>query len=206
MNFIVGSDNFCSKPAMSLSSYYLNMKHYKSVEFLSIFRMSSLPAQMQSPHWRLSGEDSVWTVHWSINKSIQSYIKQLVSLLGFNTAQSWKSLLWSSCGKWNEQHIAGILVVSLTILAHHGLCLTLETMRLLKCSEISKINSVAITELLWWRLQSRSLWPMQSVHQGLQGSYFSIRYLFFQNLINQMYALGYRVNFIWNVILMNSMK
>jgi len=37
---------------------------------------------------------------------------------------------------------------------------------------------------------------MQSVHQGLQGSYFSIRYLFFQNLINQMYALGYRVNFI----------
>jgi len=35
-----------------------------------------------------------------------------------------------------------------------------------------------------------------AVHQGLQGSYFSIHYLFFQNPINQMYALSYRVNFI----------
>jgi len=45
-----------------------------------------------------------------------------------------------------------------------------------------------------------------AVHQNLQGSYFSIRYLFFQNLTNQMYARSYRVNFIWNAILMNSMK
>ena len=46
-----------------------------------------------------------------------------------------------------------------------------------------------------------------AVHQGLQGSYFSIHYLFFQNPINQMYALSYRVNFIWNAILTNnSMK
>jgi len=35
-----------------------------------------------------------------------------------------------------------------------------------------------------------------AVHQGLQGSYFLIRYLFFQNLKNQMYAISYRVNFI----------
>jgi len=35
-----------------------------------------------------------------------------------------------------------------------------------------------------------------AVHQGLQGSYLSIRYLFFQNPINQMHALSYRVNFI----------
>jgi len=44
------------------------------------------------------------------------------------------------------------------------------------------------------------------VHQVLQGSCFSIRYLFFQNAVNQMKALSYRVNFIWNAIRMNSMK
>jgi len=33
-------------------------------------------------------------------------------------------------------------------------------------------------------------------HQGLQGSYFSICYLFFQNPINQMCALSNHVNFI----------
>jgi len=33
------------------------------------------------------------------------------------------------------------------------------------------------------------------VHQGLQGCYFSIRYLL-QNPINQMYALSWCVNFI----------
>jgi len=103
-----------------------------------------------------------WTVHWNIYESIQSYIEQPVSLLGFNTAQSWKSLLWPGCGNWNGQYIAEILVVS-TILAHHGLYLTSETMRLLKCSEISKINSVTATELLWWRSQSRSLRPMWSI-------------------------------------------
>ena len=178
-----------------------NMKYYKSVEFCQFSECHALLHKRKAPLLK-----TYWTIHWNIYESVQSFIIQPVSLLGFNMAQSWKSLLWPGCGKWNGQHIAAILVVSLTILAHHGLCLTLETMQLLKCSEISKINSVAITELLWWRLQSRSLWPMQSVHQGLQGSYFSIRYLFFQNLINQMYALGYRVNFIWNVILMNSMK
>jgi len=35
-----------------------------------------------------------------------------------------------------------------------------------------------------------------AVHQGLQGRNFSICYLFFQNPVNQMYALSYRVNFI----------
>ena len=43
-------------------------------------------------------------------------------------------------------------------------------------------------------------------HQGLQRSYFSIRYLFFQNPINQIYALSYRVNVIWNAIPINSIK
>ena len=43
------------------------------------------------------------------------------------------------------------------------------------------------------------------VHQGLQGSYFSIHY-FFQNPINQMYVLSCCVNFIWNAIVMNNMK
>jgi len=37
---------------------------------------------------------------------------------------------------------------------------------------------------------------VNAVHQGLQESYFSIRYLFFQNPVNQMYAFSYRVNFI----------
>jgi len=44
-----------------------------------------------------------------------------------------------------------------------------------------------------------------AIHQGLQGSYFSIRYLFFQNPM-RWYTLSYRVNFILNAMLMNSMK
>ena len=103
------------------------------------------------------------TVHWNIYQSIQSYIKQPVSLLGFNTEQSWKSLLWPGCGKWNGQHNAAMLVASSTMLTQHGLCLTSETMRLLKYSEISKINSVTATNLEWRRWRSRSLWPMRSI-------------------------------------------
>jgi len=45
------------------------MKHYKSVEFLSNFRVSSPPAQTQrppqkrkAPYWKLSGDGSVPTV------------------------------------------------------------------------------------------------------------------------------------------------
>jgi len=35
------------------------MTHYKLIEFLSVFRMSSLPAQTQStPYWKLSGDGS----------------------------------------------------------------------------------------------------------------------------------------------------
>ena len=45
-----------------------------------------------------------------------------------------------------------------------------------------------------------------AVYQGLQGSYLSIRYLFFQNPVNQMYALTCCIKFIRNAILMNSMK
>ena len=41
------------------------------------------------------------------------------------------------------------------------------------------------------------------VHQGLQGSYFSIRYRF---SIRWTRLDTVRVNFIWNAILMNSMK
>jgi len=202
MNFIVGSDNFCSKPAMSLSSYYLNMKHYKSVEFLSIFRMSSLPAQMQSPHWRLSGEDSVWTVHWSINKSIQSYIKQPVSLLGFNTAQSWISSLWPGCGKWNGQRNAAILVVSST--TQHGLCLTSDTTRLFICSEMSKINSITATKLAWRRSRSRSLWSKRS-KRFARRLFFDLISLSKPSKSDVRAQLPW-VNFIWNEILMNSMK
>jgi len=36
-----------------------------------------------------------------------------------------------------------------------------------------------------------------AVNQGSQRSYFSIRYLFLQNPVNQMYSLSYRVNFIY---------
>ena len=45
-----------------------------------------------------------------------------------------------------------------------------------------------------------------AVHHGLQGRYLPIRYIFFQNPINEMYALSYRTNITWNAILMNSMK
>ena len=36
-----------------------NMKHFKSVEFLSNFRMSSPLTQTWAPYWRLSGDSSV---------------------------------------------------------------------------------------------------------------------------------------------------
>jgi len=127
------------------------------VEFLSTFRIQAPLHKRKAPLLK-----TFWTVH-NIYGSIQSHIKQPVSLIGFNTAQGWKSFLWLGCGKWNGQYIAAILVVSSTILARHRLYLTSETMRLLKCSEISKINSVTATELLWWRSQSRSLWPMWSI-------------------------------------------
>ena len=52
-----------------------------------------------------------WAVHWNIYRSIQSYIEQPISLLGFNTAQSWKSSLRPGCDKWNWQHNTAILVV-----------------------------------------------------------------------------------------------
>jgi len=128
-------------------------------------RSSCQFSECQAPLYKRKASllKTFWSVHWNIYESIQSYIKQLVSLLDFNTEQSWKSLLWPGYNKWNGQNIAAILVVSSTIPAQHRLCLTSETMRLLKCSEISKINSIAATELLWWRSQSRSLWPMRSI-------------------------------------------
>jgi len=53
---------------------------------------------------------------------------------------------------------------------------------------------------------AKSIILANAVYQGLQGSYFSIRYLFLQNPVNQMYALRYRINFIWNAILVNSLE
>ena len=72
-------------------------------------------------------------VHWNIYQSIQSYIKQPVSLTQHRVENP-------RSGQWNEQRNAAILVGSSTILAQHGLCLTSETVRLLKCFEMSKIN------------------------------------------------------------------
>jgi len=118
-------------------------KCYKSVEFCQFSECQAQLYKREAPLLK-----TFWTVHWNIYESIQSYIKQPVSLHGFNTAQSWKSLLWPSCGKCNGQHIAAILVVSSTILVQHGLCLTSETMRLHKCSKMSKINSVTAAKLL----------------------------------------------------------
>ena len=116
------------------------------------------------------------TVHWNIYESIQGYIKQPVSLLGFNMAQSWKSLLWSGCGKWNA-HCSNI-----------G-CLVDQHC----CSEISKINSVTATEILWWRSQRRSLWPMRSIKFGKEAIF---QFAISSFKPNEMYALSYRVNFI----------
>jgi len=36
------------------------MKHYKSVKFLSIFRVSSPPHNPKAPYWKLSGDGSDW--------------------------------------------------------------------------------------------------------------------------------------------------
>jgi len=38
------------------------MKHHKSVEFLSICRMSTPWPNVRSLNWRLSGDSSIWTV------------------------------------------------------------------------------------------------------------------------------------------------
>ena len=111
-----------------------NMKyHMNQCSFCQFSECQALLHKRKAPLLK-----TFWTIHWKIHESIQSYIKQLVSLLGFNMAQSWKSLLWPNCGKWSGQHIAAILVVSSTILAQHGLCLTSETMQFIKYSEISK--------------------------------------------------------------------
>ena len=40
------------------------MKHYKSVEFLSIFRMSSPPHKRKTPYWKLSGDGSAYQPWW----------------------------------------------------------------------------------------------------------------------------------------------
>ena len=109
-----------------------------------------------------------WTVHWNIYQSIQSYIKQTVSLLGFNTAQSWKSSLRPGCGKWSGQHNAAILVVSST---------TSPTWALVD------IRNNAITQMFWNeqnKLGYRHMTVMVevakpvimaiAVHQSLQGS------------------------------------
>ena len=144
-------------PQTKLQPPNWNMKYYKTVEFCQF-------AECQAPQHKCKASrlKTFWTIHWNIYETIQSYFKQPVSLLGFKTAQSCKSLLWPGCSKWNGQHIAAILVVSSTILTQHGFCLTSETMRLLKCSEI-KINSVTAIELLWWKSQSRSFWPTWSI-------------------------------------------
>jgi len=95
----------------------------------------------------------------------------------------------------NGQHIAAILVVPSTILAQHGLCLTSETMRLVKYSKTSK-NKLGHCHRIVLVDVAKPIIMAKAVHQDLQGSYFSIRNLFFQNPINHMYALSYRVNFI----------
>ena len=91
------------------------MKYYKSVEFVNFENFKPRCTKIKPLFLKTFS-----TVHWNYFESIQSYIKQPVSLLGFNTAQSWKSLLWPGCGKWNGQHIVAILVVSSTILAQHA--------------------------------------------------------------------------------------
>ena len=140
-----------------------NMKHYKPLEFFTIFGMSS-PAwtNVKPLYWRLSGDGSVWTDDWNIYQYIQKYIKQPDSSLGFDTAQRWKSSFWPGCGKWNGQGSAAMMVVSSTILAQHKLCLTSETMRLLKMSPDEQITSVIAIELVWWRSWRQSLLPMRS--------------------------------------------
>jgi len=166
---------WCGYPRKQSSNHpNWNMKYYKSVQFCQFSESQAPQHKRKSPRLK-----TFWTIHRNIYENIQSYIKEMVSLFGFNTAQIWKSLRWPSCGKWNGQHIAAILVVSSTILAQHGLWLTTETMRSLRCSEMSKINSDTATEWLWLRPQSRSLWQMRST-KVCKEAFFSIRYLVFK--------------------------
>jgi len=70
------------------------------------------------------------------------------------------------------------------------------------------ITNIAITQKLrdeqvklsYWQITSmaevaKSIIMANVLHQRLQGSYFSICYLFSQNPVNQMYVLSYCVNF-----------
>jgi len=85
---------------VGLSHQTWNMKHYKSVEFLSIFGMSiPLPkrkAPLLKTFWR----------RFCLNRSLKHLSEhselhqELVLLLGVNTAENWKTSLCSGCGKY----------------------------------------------------------------------------------------------------------
>jgi len=110
-------------------------------------------------YWRLSGPFTE-----TFMRAFKSYIKQPVSLFGFDKAKIWKSLLWPGCDKWNEQYIAAILVVSSTILAYAAWALLdIRNNAITQMFRDHQNNSVTAKELLWWRSQSRSLWPIRSI-------------------------------------------
>jgi len=127
-------------------------------------------------YWRLSGPFTE-----TFMRAFKSYIKQPVSLFGFDKAKIWKSLLWPGCDKWNEQYIAAILVVSSTILAYAAWALLDIRNNAITQMFRDHQNKLSYCQRTFMVEVAKPIIMANTVHQGLQGSDFSIRYLFFQN-------------------------
>jgi len=121
-----------------------NMKyHMNQCSFCQFSECQALLHKRKAPLLK-----TFWTIHWKIYESIQSYIKQLVSLLGFNMAQSWKSLLWPSCGKWTA-HCSNIgCLVDHTSPA--WALLDIGNNAIYQIFWDQQINSITAIELSWW--------------------------------------------------------
>ena len=140
-------------------------------------------------YWRLFGDGSVWAVDWNICQSIESYIKQPFSFLGFNAAQSWKFSLWPGCGKWNGQR-------NIVCLFDHAspawaVLDIAETMILLKCSEMSKITRLLPQN--WYGGSRKADHYDQCDPPRFARKLCFDSLSFFQNTVYQMYALSYSV-------------
>ena len=110
----------------------------KSVEFCQFSECQALLHKRKAPQLKTFRAD-----HWNISENIQSYIKQPDSLLGFNTAQSWKSLL-ALARLWQVEWTANCSNIG-CLVDHTSPSWALLVIRNNAISEISKINSVTAT-------------------------------------------------------------
>jgi len=84
---------------MSSALPNLNIKHYKSVEILSNFRMSSLLAQIQTPYSKLSGDGSGFQT---------SHLTRQVSCIRFLPV--WKSKKYANREPNSYNHLGAFYV------------------------------------------------------------------------------------------------